>query len=48
LAGIEYGYVRVSTEDQNPALQLAALKKADCKTVFKLEGCQGSEFLRDR
>jgi len=34
---MKYGYARVSTEDQNPALQLAALKKAGCKTVFKDE-----------
>src|SRR5271156_4750852 len=34
---MEYGYARVSTEDQNPAMQLAALKKAGCKTVFKDE-----------
>jgi DNA invertase Pin-like site-specific DNA recombinase len=27
----------VSTEDQNPAMQLAALKKAGCRTVFKDE-----------
>jgi hypothetical protein len=26
--GMKYGYARVSTEDQNPAMQLAALKKA--------------------
>ena len=25
---MKYGYARVSTDDQNPALQLAALKKA--------------------
>src|SRR5271170_7279253 len=35
---MKYGYARVSTDDQNPALQLAALKKAGCKTpVFKDE-----------
>ncbi len=34
---MKYGYARVSTEDQNPVLQLAALKKAGCKTVFKDE-----------
>src|SRR5271166_4367695 len=35
---MEYGYARVSTDDQNPAMQLAALKKAGCKTpVFKDE-----------
>jgi DNA invertase Pin-like site-specific DNA recombinase len=35
--GIKYGYARVSTEDQNPALQLAALKRAGCQKVFKDE-----------
>jgi DNA invertase Pin-like site-specific DNA recombinase len=34
---MKYGYARVSTEDQNRAMQLAALKKAGCKTVFKDE-----------
>jgi DNA invertase Pin-like site-specific DNA recombinase len=34
---MKYGYARVSTEDQNPAMQLAALKKARCKTVFRDE-----------
>jgi DNA invertase Pin-like site-specific DNA recombinase len=34
---MKYGYARVSTDDQNPAMQLAALKKAGCKTVFKDE-----------
>jgi DNA invertase Pin-like site-specific DNA recombinase len=36
--GVKYGYARVSTDDQNPALQLVALKKAGCQTVFKDEG----------
>src|SRR6202161_1380568 len=39
---MKYGYARVSTDDQNPALQLAALKKAGCKTVFKDEGLWGA------
>ena len=38
MKGMEYGYARVSTDDQNPALQLAALKKAGCRTVFRDEG----------
>ena len=42
MKGMKYGYARVSTDDQNPALQLAALKKAGCKTVFKDEGISGA------
>ncbi len=38
---MKYGYARVSTEDQNPALQLVALQRAGCKTVFKDEGLSG-------
>jgi hypothetical protein len=38
---MKYGYARVSTDDQNPALQHAALKKAGCQTVFKDEGSAG-------
>ena len=34
---MKYGYARVSTEDQNPAMQPPALKKAGCKIVFKDE-----------
>ncbi len=43
---MKYGYARVSTEDQNPALQLAALKTAGCKTVFKDEGISGATAQR--
>ena len=39
---MKYGYCRVSTEDQNVGLQLAALKKVGCKTVFKDEGISGA------
>ena len=31
---MKIGYARVSTSDQNPALQLAALKRERCKRIF--------------
>lgn len=45
---MKYGYARVSTDDQNPAMQLAALKKAGCtaKTIFKDEGISGATTKR--
>jgi len=43
---MKYGYARVSTDDQNPAMQLAALKKARCQTVFKGEGLSGATTKR--
>src|SRR5271163_4092497 len=43
---MKYGYARVSTDDQNPALQLAALKKAGCKTIFKDAGLSGATTKR--
>ncbi len=41
---MKYGYARVSTEDQNLALQLAALKNAACKSemIFKDAGKSGA------
>jgi DNA invertase Pin-like site-specific DNA recombinase len=42
----KYGYARVSTDDQTPALQLAALKKAGCKTIFKDDGLLGAPTKR--
>ena len=40
---MKYGYARVSTEDQNADMQLTALKRAGCKTIFKdqLSGATG-------
>src|ERR1039458_9212581 len=46
MEGMKYGYARVSTDDQTPALQLAALKKAGCKTVFKDDGLSGATTKR--
>ncbi|EQD66595.1 invertase/recombinase protein, partial [mine drainage metagenome] len=45
---LKYGYARVSTDDQNPALQLAALKQAGCTTriIFKDEGISGATTQR--
>jgi DNA invertase Pin-like site-specific DNA recombinase len=43
---MKYGYARVSTDDQNSALQLAGLKKAGCKIVFKDEGISGATTKR--
>jgi DNA invertase Pin-like site-specific DNA recombinase len=42
MESMKYGYAHVSTDDQTPALQLAALKKAGCKTIFKDEGVSGT------
>jgi len=42
----KFGYARVSTDDQTPALQLAALTKAGRKTVFKDDGLSGATTKR--
>ena len=39
------GYARVSTEDQNPDLQLAALKKVGCERIF-IEKAMGTHVKR--
>src|ERR1700726_4071434 len=46
MEGMKYGYARVSTDDQNPSLQLAALKKDGCKTIFKDAGLSGATTKR--
>jgi DNA invertase Pin-like site-specific DNA recombinase len=38
---MQYGYARVSTIDQNPALQIDALRRAGCQKIFKDEGISG-------
>jgi DNA invertase Pin-like site-specific DNA recombinase len=43
---VKYGYARVSTDDQSPALQLAALKNSGCKTIFKDAGLSGATAKR--
>src|ERR1035438_8463908 len=43
---MKYGYARVSTDDQSPALQLAALKKDGCKTIFKDDVLSGATTKR--
>ncbi len=43
---MKYGYARVSTDDQTPAVQLAALKKAGWKTIFKDDGLSGATTKR--
>lgn len=40
--GMKYSQDRASTNDQDPALQLAVLKKAGCQTVFMDEGLSGA------
>ena len=45
---MKYGYARVSTDDQNPALKDAALKRAgvDPKNIFKDHGLSGATTRR--
>jgi DNA invertase Pin-like site-specific DNA recombinase len=43
---MKIGYARVSTDDQNPDLQLAALNNAGCETIFKDDGLSGATTRR--
>jgi DNA invertase Pin-like site-specific DNA recombinase len=43
---MKYGYARVSTDDQNTDLQLAALKGEGCKKTFVDEGKSGATLSR--
>jgi DNA invertase Pin-like site-specific DNA recombinase len=43
---MKYGYARVSTDEQDPAMQLEALKKAGCEKVFTDHGISGAAIKR--
>jgi DNA invertase Pin-like site-specific DNA recombinase len=43
---MKYGYARVSSDGQNTALQLAALKKAGCRKVYQDDGISGATIKR--
>ena len=43
---MNYGYARVSTDDQNADLQKAALRKAGCEKIFTDDGLSGATTKR--
>ena len=43
---MEIGYARVSTEEQNLALQKQALKVAGCKVIIEDQGVSGTALIR--
>jgi DNA invertase Pin-like site-specific DNA recombinase len=43
---MKYGYARCSTDDQSTVLQLAALKKAGCRKLYKDDGISGVTLKR--
>ncbi len=40
---MKIGYVKVSTSDQNIALQVAALEAAGCEKIYRDQGVSGSK-----
>ncbi|OZI34750.1 DNA resolvase [Bordetella genomosp. 10] len=46
MTGKTLGYARVSTEDQNLDLQIAALKRANCDRIYTDKGISGSTSSR--
>jgi DNA invertase Pin-like site-specific DNA recombinase len=45
IAAMKYGYVRVSTKDQNADMQHRALKRAGCRVIFE-DGLSGATMQR--
>jgi len=43
---MKYGYARVSTADQDSALQVDALEKAGCDEIFRDDGVSGAQRVR--
>jgi DNA invertase Pin-like site-specific DNA recombinase len=44
--GMQYGYARVSSVDQNADMQLKALQRAGCEKIFKDQAISGATAKR--